>query len=100
MNFVRRMTAGRGNVSRSDRTTRSESASTISALPSITRRRARRIGTIVSGAYDALSAKQPTTTYTSQTESGTSEGGGLALAGYVVVRGAARECAGPESVIL
>src|SRR5947207_7289876 len=62
MNFVRRMTAGLGSVMRSDRTTRSESASTISALPSITRRSARRIGTMVSGSNDAFRAKQPTTT--------------------------------------
>src|SRR3954466_2716872 len=62
MNFVRRMTAGRGKLSRSDRTTLSWSASTISALPSIKRRSARRIGTIVSGSYDALSARQPTIT--------------------------------------
>src|SRR5262245_9915406 len=62
MNFVRRMTAGLGIVRRSDRTTRSESASTISALPSITSRSARRIGTIVSGSYDAFRARQPSTT--------------------------------------
>src|SRR6185503_12148884 len=61
MNFVSRMTAGRGIVSRSDRTTRSVSVSTISALPSITRRSARRIGTIVSGSYDAFNARQPST---------------------------------------
>src|SRR4051812_31057565 len=61
MNFVSRMTAGRGRVSRSERTTRSVSASTISALPSMTRRSARRIGTIVSGSYDAFNARQPST---------------------------------------
>src|SRR5580704_8226187 len=65
MNFVSRMTAGRGTVNRSERTTRSWSASTISALPSIRSRSARRIGTIVSGSYDALSARQPTITYSS-----------------------------------
>ena len=62
MNFVRRITAGLGIVRRSDRTTRSESDSTISALPSITSRSARRIGTIVSGSYDAFRARQPSTT--------------------------------------
>src|SRR5215831_2997557 len=62
MNFVRRITAGLGIVRRSDRTTRSESASTISALPSITSRSARRIGTIVSGSYEAFRARQPSTT--------------------------------------
>src|SRR5690348_12934881 len=65
MNFVRRMTAGRGIVRRSERTTLSWSASTISAFPSITRRRARRIGTMVRGSNDAFRAKQPTTTQTS-----------------------------------
>src|SRR4051812_21969353 len=63
MNLVRRMTAGRGMVRRSDRTTRSESASTISALPSMTSRNARRMGTMVSGSYDAFSAKHPTITH-------------------------------------
>src|SRR6476661_3808865 len=62
MNFVRRMTAGRGIVRRSERTTLSRSASTISALPSITRRSALRIGTMVRGSNDAFRAKQPTTT--------------------------------------
>src|SRR3954469_22164853 len=59
MNFVSRITAGRGMVSRSERTTRSCSASTISALPSMTRRSARRMGTMVRGSNDAFSARQP-----------------------------------------
>src|SRR5690242_1294323 len=62
MNFVRRITAGRGIVRRSERTTRSESDSMISALPSITRRSARRIGTMVSGSYEAFNARHPRTT--------------------------------------
>ena len=66
MNFVSRITAGRGMVSRSDRTTRSGSASTISALPSMTSRSARRMGTMVSGSNDAFSARQPTITHTSR----------------------------------
>src|ERR1700722_6276110 len=59
MNFVSRMTTGRGNVIRSDRTTRSVSASTISAFPSITKRSARRMGTMVSGSNDAFKARHP-----------------------------------------
>src|SRR6267143_806943 len=54
------MTAGRGIARRSLRTTAPLSASTISAFPSITRRKARRTGTIVSGSNDALSARQRT----------------------------------------
>src|SRR6185295_16187123 len=37
-----------------------------SALPSMTRRKARRSGTIVSGSYEAFSARQPTTKDTSE----------------------------------
>src|ERR1700689_5026748 len=62
MNFVSRMTTGRGSVNRSDRTTRSVSASTISAFPSMTKRNARRMGTMVSGSNDAFKAKPPTIT--------------------------------------
>src|SRR5213593_175445 len=62
MNFVSLITAGRGSVKRSERTTLSWSASTISALPSITRRSALRIGTMVNGSKDAFRARQPTTT--------------------------------------
>ena len=51
---------GRGTVSRSLRTTRCPSASTISALPSMIRRRARRTGTSVSGSKDALRVRQRT----------------------------------------
>src|ERR1051325_3860606 len=65
MKRVRRMTAGRGSVSFSERTTRSESASTISAFPSMTSRRARRSGTIVSGSNEAFSARQPTIKHSS-----------------------------------
>src|SRR5687768_1527164 len=65
MNFIRRMTAGRGSERCSERTILSRSASTISALPSMTRRNARRNGTIVSGSNDAFSARQPTITRTS-----------------------------------
>src|SRR5690242_13312760 len=65
MNFVRRMTAGRGMTSRSERTTRSCSASTISALPSMTSRSARRMGTMVRGSNDAFRARQPRITYAS-----------------------------------
>jgi len=53
---------GRGTARRSARTARSASASTISALPSMTRRRARLSGTIVRGSYDALRARHPTVT--------------------------------------
>src|SRR5579884_4299340 len=53
------MTAGRGMVSRSLRTA-GPSASTISALRSITSRNARRTGTMVSGSNEALSARQRT----------------------------------------
>src|ERR1700722_11592890 len=65
MNFVSRMTTGRGNVIRSDRTTRSVSASTISAFPSITKRSARRMGTMVSGSNDAFKARHPIITHPS-----------------------------------
>src|SRR5216683_7334247 len=65
MKRVRRMTAGRGSVSRSERTTRSASASIISAFPSITNLRARLIGTIVRGSNDAFSARQPTIKHSS-----------------------------------
>src|SRR5215218_1337191 len=60
MKRVRRITAGRGSVSRSERTTLSGSASTTSAFPSMTNRNARLSGTIVSGSNEALSARQPT----------------------------------------
>ena len=56
-NLDRRMTMGRGMVSRSLRKKRPWSASTISALPSITRRSARRTGTSVNGSNDVFSAK-------------------------------------------
>ena len=60
MNFVKRITAGRGIVNRSDRTTLSKSDSTISAFPSMTSRSARRMGTMVRGSNDAFSARHPT----------------------------------------
>jgi hypothetical protein len=60
MNFTRRMIAGLGRVSRSLLTTLPASASTISAFPSMTSRRARRTGTMVSGSKDAFSARQRT----------------------------------------
>jgi len=41
MNFTSRITMGRGSASRSERTTLPDSASTTSALPSMTRRSAR-----------------------------------------------------------
>src|SRR5215213_4536333 len=53
------MMAGFGSVRRSLRTT-SASASTISALPSITSRSARRTGTIVNGSNEAFNAKHRT----------------------------------------
>src|SRR5258707_14008429 len=62
MNFVSRMTAGRGMVSRSERTTRSDSDSTISAFPSMTSRSARRMGTMVRGSNEAFNARHPTIT--------------------------------------
>src|SRR5437868_12691066 len=65
MNRISRITAGRGSVNFSERTTRSESASTISAFPSITSRRARRSGTIVKGSNEAFSARQPTIKHSS-----------------------------------
>src|SRR5690348_14283461 len=65
MSLVRRMTAGRGITRRSERTTRSCSASTISALPSMTSRSARRMGTMVRGSNDAFRARQPRITYAS-----------------------------------
>src|SRR2546429_8550204 len=52
-----RMTAGRGTASRS-LWTGVPSASTTSALPSITSRSARRTGTMVSGSNEALRARQ------------------------------------------
>jgi hypothetical protein len=65
MKRMSRITAGRGSVNLSDRTTRSESASTISAFPSITSRNARRSGTIVNGSNEAFSARQPTIKHSS-----------------------------------
>src|SRR5436309_1315199 len=56
-NLTSRMTAGRGMARRSLFTT-GPSASTISALRSITSLRARRTGTMVSGSNEALSARQ------------------------------------------
>src|SRR5687768_3179991 len=54
------MMAGLGSMSRSLRTTSSLSDSTISALPSITRRNARRTGTMVSGSNEAFNARHRT----------------------------------------
>src|SRR6267143_6954390 len=51
------MTAGRGTAIRSE-WTGVPSASTTSALPSMTSRSARRTGTIVSGSNEALRARQ------------------------------------------
>src|SRR3954468_10330481 len=68
MKRVRRITAGRGSVSLSERTTRSKSASTISAFPSITSRSARRIGTIVNGSNEEFSARQPTIKHSSSAD--------------------------------
>ena len=65
MKRMRRITAGRGSVNRSERTTRSKSASTISAFPSMTSRSARRSGTIVNGSNEAFSARQPTIKHSS-----------------------------------
>ena len=48
-----------GKCERSLRTTSSRPPSTISALPSITRRSARRTGTIVNGSNEAFNAKTP-----------------------------------------
>src|SRR3989449_3208509 len=56
-NLTSRMTAGRGMARRSLFTT-GPSASTISALRSITSLRARRTGTMVRGSNEALSARQ------------------------------------------
>src|SRR5438552_8476570 len=58
-NFTSRMTAGLGICKRSLRTTE-PSPSTISALRSITRRKARRTGTMVRGSNEAFSARQRT----------------------------------------
>src|SRR5438552_8051579 len=54
------MTAGRGTANRS-LWTGVPSASTTSALPSMTSRSARRTGTMVSGSNEALRARQRTT---------------------------------------
>src|ERR1700716_4766069 len=66
MKRVGRVTTGRGGGHLSDRTTRSASASTISAFPSITSRKARRSGTIVRGSNEAFSARQPTIKHSSR----------------------------------
>src|SRR5262245_30953954 len=54
------MIAGLGSVRRSLWTLSPASDSTISALPSMTRRRARRTGTMVSGSKEAFNARQRT----------------------------------------